>query len=148
MNTIEQIDSDLTAALKARHNAAVLTLRGIKTVLANAEIANNRQAVSEETAVKLLRSEVKKRNEAAALYVQGGRSELAEKEIAEIAIIKKYLPAELSEDSIRAAVTQVISDSGAGGPQDTGKVMGLVMAKLAGQADGSVVSKLVKEALV
>ena len=148
MNTIEQIDSDLTAALKARHNAAVLTLRGIKTVLANAEIANNRQAVSEEIAVKLLRSEVKKRNEAAALYVQGGRSELAEKEIAEIAIIKKYLPAELSEDSIRAAVTQVISDSGAGGPQDTGKVMGLVMAKLAGQADGSVVSKLVKEALV
>ena len=148
MNTIEQIDSDLTAALKARHTAAVLTLRGIKTVLTNAEIANNRQAVSEEIAVKLLRSEVKKRNEAAALYVQGGRSELAEKELAEIVIIKKYLPAELSEDIIRAAVTQVISDSGASGPQDTGKVMGLVMAKLAGQVDGAVVSKLVKEALV
>jgi len=94
-----------------------------------------------------LRGEVKKRRDAIELYQRGGRPELAEKEQREVTVISRYLPPELDEAIVRAKVEEIVAQFGASGPSDTGKVTGAVLKALAGQADGSVVSKLVREAL-
>ncbi|OGY47332.1 MAG: hypothetical protein A2840_01865 [Candidatus Buchananbacteria bacterium RIFCSPHIGHO2_01_FULL_47_11b] len=147
MDVRQQIDSDLTASLKKRDEVKVLTLRGVKTAFSNVEIANNRTPLTEEQIIKILKSEVKKRRDAAALYEQGGSQERADKEKKEIEIISAYLPAELSDEEIQKAVTAMITEMGASTPADMGKVIGAVMARLKGDADGSRVSALVKAAL-
>lgn len=147
MEVISKIAEDLIQSLKNKDELTTLVLRQLKASITNAEIANNRKDLSEEQIIKLFRSEIKKRKEASGLYVQGGREELAAKENAEIGIIKKYLPAEMSEDQIKAKVTEVVEKLGASGMQDMGKVIGAVVKELGGTADGSVVSKLVKKQL-
>ena len=147
MEIITQIENHLSQAAKDKDQLAVLTLRGIKTALTNAEIAKNREPLADDQVIKVLRTEVKRRQEAAELYQKGGRDELAQKEQKEIEIIKKYLPAEMSDDQIRGKVKEAIGQVSASGPQDMGKVMGLSMALLKGQADGSTVSKIVSEEL-
>ncbi len=147
MEVLKQLEMDLTQALKEKNELVLLTLRQIKTALANAEIAKKREKLSADEVIRLLCSEVKKRKEAALLYQQGGRPELAAKETKEIEIINKYLPPELSEEDIKKKIGEVIGKIGAAGVQDLGKVMGAVMKELGGQADGNVVSRLVKEEL-
>lgn len=147
MEVLQKLETDYSQALKEKNELVLLVLRQIKTALSNAEIAKNREKLTEEEVIKLLRSEVKKRREAAALYQQGGRDELAEKEIKEIEVVNQYLPPELGEDEIKQKILTVIEKIGAVGPQDTGKVMGAVMKELGGQVDGNVVSQLVKDAL-
>ena len=147
MQVIDQINNDYNQALKSKDELAVLVLRQLKTAFGNAEIANNRQALDEQALIKILRGEVKKRRDSIELYQQGGRAELADKEQQEIDIIKKYLPAELDEAVVKEKIQEVINQIGATGPADTGKVMGAVMKALAGQADGSLVGKLVNETL-
>ena len=147
MEVISKIAEDLIQSLKNKDELTTLVLRQLKASITNAEIANNRKDLSEEQVIKLFRSEIKKRKEASGLYVQGGREELAAKENAEIEIIKKYLPAEMSEDQIKAKVTEIVEKLGASGMQDMGKVIGAVVKELGGAADGSVVSKLVKDQL-
>lgn len=147
MEAILKIGEDLIQSLKDKDELTTLVLRQLKTSITNAEIANSRKDLSEEQVIKIFRSEVKKRKEAAKLYFQGGREELAAKENAEIEVIKKYLPAEISEDQIKAKVTEIVEKLGASGMQDMGKVIGAVVKELGGAADGSIVSKLVKEQL-
>lgn len=147
MEAILKIGEDLIQSLKDKDELTTLVLRQLKTSITNAEIANSRKDLSEEQVIKIFRSEVKKRKEAAKLYFQGGREELAAKENAEIEVIKKYLPAEISEDQIKAKVTETVEKLGASGMQDMGKVIGAVVKELGGAADGSIVSKLVKEQL-
>lgn len=147
MEVKKQLENDFLQAFKEKKELAVLVLRQIKTALTNVEIAKNRQALTEPEVIKVLRSEVKRRKDSAALYSQGGRPELAQKENKEIEIIAKYLPAEIGEDAIRQKIAEIIGQTGALGLPDTGKVMGAVMKALAGQADGNVVSRLVKEEL-
>ncbi|OGY45589.1 MAG: hypothetical protein A2731_03635 [Candidatus Buchananbacteria bacterium RIFCSPHIGHO2_01_FULL_39_8] len=147
MTVLEQIEKDFIQAFKAKNELAVLTLRQLKTALTNAEIAKKREPLTEEEVIKTLKTEVKRRREAIELYKKGGRNELAQREEKEIEIISKYLPVELSEEAVKKTVQAVISKVGASGPQDIGKVMGAVMAELKGQADGSLVSKIVKEEL-
>lgn len=147
MDVLSQIENDYKQALKEKNELAVLVLRQLKTAISNAQIANNREALTEEGITKLFRSEVKKRRDSAQLYKKGGREELAKKEEQEIGIISKYLPEELSEDVIKQKAEEVISQVGAAGPQDTGKVMGLVMKELGSAADGSVVSRIVADIL-
>lgn len=147
MSSIKQIENDLSQAIKDKNQLALLTLRGIKTALTNAEIAKNRQELTEAEELKVLKTEVKRRQEAAELYEKGNRPELAKKELDEIVIIKKYLPQDLDPEKIREIVKGVIAELGATSPQDVGKTMGLVMAKLKGQADGNIVSKIVQEEL-
>ncbi|MFA5021706.1 MAG: GatB/YqeY domain-containing protein [Patescibacteria group bacterium] len=147
MDVLTQLEQDFNQAFKAKNELVVLVLRQLKSAVTNAEIAKNRQKLTEPEVIKLLRSEIKKRKDAIALYVQGGRQELADKESKEIEIISKYLPAEIEPEVIRQKIAEIIKKVGALGPQDTGKVMGLVMKELAGQADGNVVSQLVKEEL-
>ena len=148
MEILQKIEKDFNQAFKAKNELVVLVLRQLKTALTNAEIANKREKLKEEEVIKIFRSEIKKRKEAAELYLQGGRAELADKEKKEIEIISQYLPAQMGPDQIRQKVTEVMQKIGATSPADTGKVMGAVMKELAGQADGNLVSSLVKEALI
>jgi len=147
MEISKKIENDFSQALKNRNELEVLVLRQLKTAITNAEIKKNREKLTEEELIKLLRSEIKKRKESIELYQQGGRQELADKEKAEIEIIQKYLPPELSEEQVKAKIQEVISKLGATSQADMGKVMGAVMKELSGQADGSLVNRLVKESL-
>jgi len=143
----QQLESDLNQALKSKNELVSLVLRQLKTAITNAEIAKNRAELTNEEIIKILRSEVKKRKEAASLYKQGGRQELADREFKEIEVVNQYLPPELGEDDIKQKIAQIIEQIGASSPQDFGKVIGLAMKEFAGQADGNIVSSLVKEAL-
>src|SRR3989344_2852658 len=98
MDFLKQLDLDLNQSLKEKNELVVLTLRQLKTALTNAEIAKNREKLTNEEIIKIFRTEVKKRKEAIELYKTGGRPELAEKETKEIEIVSRYLPAELSAE--------------------------------------------------
>ncbi|OGY45093.1 MAG: hypothetical protein A2729_05395 [Candidatus Buchananbacteria bacterium RIFCSPHIGHO2_01_FULL_39_14] len=147
MQILKQLDDDLTQALKQKNELAVLTLRQLKTALTNAEIGKKREALTQDEAIKILRSEVKRRKDAAVLYQKGGRPELAEKEEKEIEIIRQYLPPELGEDEIRKKIKEIIAELRATEISQMGKVVGAVMKELGGSADGSVVSRLAKAEL-
>jgi len=147
MTVLEQIEKDFVQSFREKNELAVLTLRQLKTVVKNAEIAKSREALTEDEVTKLLKTEVKRRREAIELYRQGNRNELADREEKEIEIISKYLPEEMGEEEVIKVVREVIEKVGAVGLQDVGKVIGAVMAQLKGAADGSLVSRVVKEEL-
>lgn len=147
MTVLKRIEQDYLEAYKAKNEPVVLLLRQLKSAITAAEIANNRQELSEEDIVRILKSEVKKRKDSIVLYLQGGRQELAEKEQREISLIKNYLPEEVSEDVIREKVKKVIAETGASSVADMGKVIGAVMKEVGSAADGTTVSTIVKEEL-
>jgi len=147
MKLTEKIDGDLNSAMKAQEADKVRTLRTVKSSLHNAAIAN-KDELSDEQAVQILRQEAKKRKEAIELYKQGGREELASAESKELEIIDAYLPAAMDEAELGKIVDEAIHLSGATSPADMGKVMGVVMGKVKGQADGSHVSAMVKNRLI
>ncbi len=147
MGILVQIEQDFSKAFKEKNELMTLTLRQLKSILINASIAKNRQDLSEEDVIKVLRSEVKKRKDASNLYQQGGRNDLAQKENQEIEIISRYLPPEMDKEQVKQKVLEVIKKIDAKDFVDMGKVIGLVMKELGNKADGSVVSQLTKEAL-
>ena len=118
MDVLKKIEQDFNQAFKNKDELVVLVLRQIKTALTNAEIAKNREALSEQEIIKILRSEIKKRKEAIELYQKGGRPELAAKETKEIEIVSQYLPPALSEEQIRAKIQEVIAQSKASSQKD------------------------------
>jgi uncharacterized protein YqeY len=147
MRLAEQINQDLTAAMKAQDAARLSALRMVKTALKNREI--EKMAPLDETeAIRVLQSLVKQRRDSIEQYTQGGRPELAAKEAAEIAVIEAYLPAALDEAALARIVEETLSEIGAQSPKDMGRAMKAVMARLAGQSvDGKVVNQLVKSKL-
>lgn len=148
MGLVEQLQADLTAAMKARDTATTSTLRMVMAAVKNARVAPGQEGeISDEQALDLLSKESKKRREAIEAYQGAGRDELAAKEQAELEVIQRYLPQPLSEEEIAAIVDEAIAATGAGGPSDMGKVMGAVTPKTKGRADGRVVSALVKDRL-
>jgi uncharacterized protein YqeY len=140
-STLEQIQADTKDAMKAGDKPRVGALR----LIADALQKDLKSGGEDEVAV--LRRERKRRLEAAEAYRSGGDSDRAEAEESEAELISGYLPAELSDDELAAIVSEAISAVGAAGPQDTGKVMGAAMGKVAGRADGKRVSALVQERL-
>ena len=145
---LERIKEDLGRALKSRASAERDTLRYLLSAVHNAEIDKGRGAsLTEEELIALLQKQAKQRRESIEAYQKGGRTDLVEKERQELEIIQAYLPEQLSEEQIRQLVEEVIVEVDASGPQDIGKVMGAVMAKVKGRADGSVASKIVGELL-
>lgn len=144
---VEKITADLTAAMKAGDAAKVSVLRMLKAELANGAIAQRVEALPDAAALEVLRRQLKQRRESLEAFQKGQRADLAAKEAAEITILETYLPAQMPEASLRAIVQDCVTASGAAGPQDMGKVMKLVMAKVQGQADGKTVSALVTQAL-
>lgn len=148
MGLPERLQQDLTAAMKARDTETVGTLRMVVAAVKNQRVASGQSGdVSDEQTLELLTREAKKRTEAAEAYDAAGRTELAEKERSELAIIRRYLPEQLDEETLRTYVDEAIAETGASGPGDLGKVMSAVMPKVKGRADGKVINALVRERL-
>jgi len=148
MKLTEQIDADLKAAMLARDEVRKLTIRGIKKDIIEVRTAPGFTGeVSDEDVIKIVSKMLKQRKESATIYVQQGRPELAESELAEAAVLEMYLPKQLSADDVIAVVKAIIEQTGAQGPKDMGKVMGVASKQLAGQVDGRVLSDTVKQLL-
>lgn len=138
----------LKEAMKAKDTVALESLRAIKSaiLLARTE-AGASEELSEADELKLLQKLVKQRKDSAALYTQQGRNDLAEPELAQMAVIEKFLPAQLSEAEVEEALKSIIAQVGATSPKDMGKVMGVATKQLAGKADGKLISDIVKKLL-
>ena len=145
----QQIQNDLKAAMLAKDKVALASIRGIKAAILLAKTAEGGQKDTIEDAelVKIIQKLVKQRKESAAIYTEQNRPELAENELAEAAVMEKYLPKALSEEEVEAAVKEIIAQVGASSMADMGKVMGAATKQLAGQADGRVISGIVKKLL-
>jgi uncharacterized protein len=143
-----QIDNDIKKAMLAKNKEELEALRGIKSLILLAETEKGGSGdVSSDVENKLLMKAAKQRKESADIFIQQGRKDLADKELLQLDIISRYLPKQLSNDAIEAELKKIIEDTGAKGPQDMGKVMGVATKKLAGQADGKIISELVKKLL-
>jgi uncharacterized protein YqeY len=148
MSIKEQLKKDLTEAIRGRDEITSGTIRMVLTAITNEEVAGKEARVlSDEEVITVLSREGKKRREAAEAFENAGRADKAALEKSEGEVIAKYLPAQLSEADIAAIIADAIASTGAQGPGDMGKVMGAVKPKIAGKADGGVVSALVKAAL-
>jgi len=145
----ERINNDLKTALLGGNRFNGEVLRGLKSVILNEEVAQNKRDVglSDETIEQLVAREIKKRNESATIYDSVNRPELSENERAEAAVLADYLPAQLSESEILAVVTKTIADMGVSGLSAMGQVIGAVKKELGNSADGALIAQLVKKAL-
>lgn len=148
MELFDIISNDIKEAMKAKDKVALDTLRNIKKSLLEAKTAPGaNDTVSDETAMKIIRKLAKQGRESAELYQSQKRDDLANEELAQVAIMEKYLPAQMSEDEIRNALKTIIEETGASTQQEMGKVMGIATKRLAGKADGKTISQIVKELL-
>ncbi len=148
MSIKETLRSNLTEAIRSRDEITSSTIRMVLTAITNEEVSGKEARVlSDDEVITVLSREAKKRREASEAFEAAGRADKAALEKAEGEVIAKYLPAQLSADDIKKMITDAITSTGAVGPGDMGKVMGAVKGLIAGKADGSVVSNLVKEAL-
>ncbi len=145
MNLTDQINTDIKNAMLAKDASKLEALRAIKSALLLLKTSPEGQ--SEATELKALQKMVKQRKETAEVYIGQGRQELADVEISQAAVIENYLPKQMSEDELKAILQNIITTVGASSPADMGKVMGAATKELSGKADGSVISKIVRELL-
>ena len=146
----DNINAALKAAMKAKDERQVSTLRLVNSTLKNADIearGQGKEPLGDDGVLGVLQKMIKQRNESADLYEKGGRAELAQGEREEIAIISAYLPKQMSEAEVEAAIAEEIANTGAAGVKDMGKVIGALKGKYAGKMDFGKVSALVKAAL-
>ncbi len=148
MSLEKLINDDIKAAMLARDKQKLEALRAVKSAILLAKTDKGGAGEIEEDAeMKILQKLVKQRRESAEIYKQQGRAALAEEEIFQLAIIEKYLPAQVSEEEVKKIIREIIAETGAASIKDMGRVMGLATKKLAGQADNKLISGLVKELL-
>ena len=148
MSLFDQVSEDIKKAMLAKDKVALDALRGIKKEFLEAKTAKGSDGeLHDEKALQILQKMVKPRKESAQMYIDAGRPELAEDELAQCKIIEQYLPAMLSEEELAAALKQIIAQVGATGPQDMGKVMGVATKQLAGKAEGKAINLKVRELL-
>lgn len=148
MSLKQQIDNDIKKAMLAKNKEELEALRSIKSLILLAETDKGAAAeISSDVENKLLMKAAKQRKESADIFNQQNRADLAEKELFQLEVINKYLPKQLSEAEIESAIKSIIQQVNAKGPQDMGKVMGAATKSLAGQADGKVISEIVKRLL-
>ncbi|NOZ68056.1 MAG: GatB/YqeY domain-containing protein [Deferribacteres bacterium] len=146
MSIYGRIEDDLRDALKSGDKNRVSVLRMIKSAIKNREIEKGEPPTDEDVQAVLM-SFAKKANESIEQFSKAGRTDLAEKERAELAVVRQYLPEQLDEDRIREIVRETIDETGAAGVKDMGRVMKAVMAKIRGQADGRLVNNIVRKML-
>ncbi len=156
MIDLKQIEEDLKQAMKIKDAVALGTLRGLKTRVQNEQVAKisrgagsasgGRETLTEDEIFALVKSEIKKRKEAAESFKAGGRSDAYEKELAEVKILEKYMPTQLSEEEIGKMAEEIVS-ANSFTAQDFGKAMGMLKAKVGNTADGALVAKILKERL-
>lgn len=144
----DQVSADIKTAMLARNKVALEALRGIKKEFIEAKTAKGSDGnLTDELAIRILQKMVKQRKESAQIYTEQNRPELAETELAEAVVIEKYLPTQMSKEELEAVVKEIISQVGATGPQDMGKVMGVATKQLAGKTEGKLISEMVKTLL-
>ncbi len=144
----KRIQADMMAAMKAKETVRLASVRAIKAAIMLAKTAEGATGEVDDAAiVKIIQKLVKQRKESAQQYVDAGRPELAENELAEAACMEVYLPKQLSEEEVEAKLAEIIAEVGASQPSDMGKVMGVATKRLAGLADGRMISTLVKKLL-
>ncbi len=143
----EQINEAIKAAMRAKDKVRLSTLRDIKSKIMVEATAASGQEITDAVVLKICMKLHKQRKETYALYKEQGREDLAKEEREQAEIIETFLPKMLSKDEIRAEVIETIKSIGASGPQDMGKCMGVLTKKLAGKADGKLISSIVREAL-
>ncbi|MCK5401654.1 MAG: GatB/YqeY domain-containing protein [Flavobacteriaceae bacterium] len=148
MSLQQDLMTALKTAMKAKDQTALTALRAVKSaiILAKTETGVSGE-LTEEQELKILQKQVKQRKDSAAIFMEQGREDLADPELAEAKIISQFLPEALSEEDIEKVVVSTIESIGASGMKDMGKVMGIVSKKLAGQADGKTISTIVKQKL-
>lgn len=148
MELEKQIQSDMVAAMKAKETVRLAALRGIKAAILLARTSEGAGGeVSDADIVRIIGKLVKQRKESAEIYAQQNRPELAENELAEASAMEVYLPKQLSEAETEEELKKIIAETGASKPSDMGKVMGVATKRLAGQADGKMISTIVKRLL-
>jgi uncharacterized protein len=147
MGLSETINADIKKAMLAREKEKLEALRAVKAALLLEGTKDGSGEVSEEAAVAIVQKLVKQRKDASAIFKEQDRADLAKDEDFQIEVLSVYLPEQMGEDEVRKVVQDTITQVGAAGPQDMGKVMGPVMGKLKGKADGKLISALVKECL-
>lgn len=148
MNLFDTVSEDIKKAMLAKDKVALDALRGIKKEFLEAKTAKGGDGeLHDEQAVRILQKMVKQRKESAEMYAGANRQDLADNELAQVKVIEKYLPQQMSEAELEAALQQIIATIGATGPQDMGKVMGIATKQLAGKAEGRAISTKVKELL-
>ena len=148
MSLFDEISNAITAAMKARDKVRLEALRAVKKDFIEAKTAPGANGeLADDVAQKILVKMVKQRKESADIYTQNNRPELAEAEMAQANIIAEYLPKQLSEEELTAALTEIIAQVGATSAKDMGKVMGVATKQLAGKAEGKAISAKVRELL-
>lgn len=148
MELEKQIQADMVSAMKAHETVRLAALRGIKAAILLAKTSEGGHGeVSDADVVKIIQKLVKQRKESAEIYSQQNRPELAENELAEASAMEVYLPKQLGESEVEEELKKIIAETGASKPSDMGKVMGVATKRLAGQADGKLISSIVKRLL-
>ena len=148
MNLFDKVSGDIKTAMLARDNVRLEALRGIKKEFLEAKTAKGGDGeLSDDAALKILAKMVKQRKESASIYTEQNREDLAGEELAQAAIIEEYLPKQLSEEELTAALKEIIARVGATSAKEMGKVMGTATKELAGKAEGKAISAKVRELL-
>jgi len=148
MEMFDRISNDIKEAMKAKDKVRLETLRNIKKVFLEAKTAPGaNDTLTDDTAMKIMQKLVKQGKDSATLYNEQGRADLAEAELAQVAVIETYLPKQMSAEELEVALKAIIAEVGAEGPKDMGKVMGTATKKLAGLAEGRAIPAKVKELL-
>lgn len=147
MSLKETLQKDLMDAMRSKDEASLSAIRLLKTAIMKVETAGEQKTATDEEIIQLVGKEIKQRKDAIEQFEKGGRMELAEKEKAELKVLEKYLPPQLGEDEIRAIIKEAMAATGASSKADIGKLMGAIMPKTKGKADGGLVNRLVQEAL-
>lgn len=148
MDLFDKISEDIKKAMLAREKERLEALRGVKKEFLEAKTAKGAGGVlTDETAVKIMTKMVKQRKESARIYEENNRPELAANELAEAAVIEEYLPEQMTPEALEAELRAIVAEVGAEGPQHMGKVMGVATKRLAGKAEGRMISDTVKRIL-
>lgn len=138
----------MKTAMKEKDTVALESLRAIKSGILLAQTESGaKEEISAEEEIKLLQKLVKQRKDSAAIYIQQNRQDLADPELAQAAVIEKFLPAQLTEEEVEVVIRRIIAENGFSGMADMGKVMGIASKELAGSADGKTISNMVKKSL-
>jgi uncharacterized protein YqeY len=148
MSLSERIMEEIKIAMRAKDTVALESLRAVKSVILLAQTeTGSKEAISEDEEIKILQRLIKQRRESAAIYAEQNRPDLAEPELAQAAVIEKFLPEQMNEMEIEEVILRIIEEQEASGMGSMGKIMGLASAELAGKADGKTISTIVKKLL-
>ncbi len=147
MSLQQEVMSKLKEAMKAKDKVALESLRAIKSALLLAQTSGGNKELTQADEIKLVQKLVKQRKDSAALYLEQNRKDLAEPELAQVAILEQFLPEQMSAEDLKNVIASIIEKTGATSMKDMGKVMGIASKELVGKADGKAISNVVKELL-